>query len=86
MIVQPLEFHSLVILIKINKQVLPEYNELCTVLKAMQMDDPAGKTLSVQLSTLLVCWFQRGKLLSSLGSCAVFKYEKGQSTTKDILT
>lgn len=39
-IVQPLECHYLVILIKINKQVLAVSNELCTTLNAMQIDDP----------------------------------------------
>lgn len=47
-IVQSLECHSLVILIKINKQVLPVSNELCTTLNAMQIDDPEGKALSVK--------------------------------------
>ena len=47
-IVQPLECHSLVILIKINEQVLQVSNELYTTLNAMQIDDPEGKALSVK--------------------------------------
>jgi hypothetical protein len=52
-IVQPLECHYLVILTKINKQFLPVSKELCTMLNAMRMEDPTGKMLSVQHSTLL---------------------------------
>lgn len=70
MIARLLERYSLVILIGTDARVLLVTNEYCTSLNTMQMDGPAGQTLSCSATRI-----GNEELLSTLGFCEAFRFD-----------